>query len=143
MSRQSNVHKEQITLYLTDAVVAELDRQRAATEERGEVSRNAHAVFLLERALMARAAPAAKPRKIIRRGAEQLARDAAPAPENEGARLRAARDAAGLTQPQLAEKLTGDVGHVSRNQIHRAERAASLDGYPALRAWLQAQETRA
>lgn len=136
--------KEQVSLYLPAGVLAELDRQRMATSERGEVTRSQHAAFLLERALRERAMPSPpKPPKIVARpfqaspNAAEQARDAAA---GEGARLRSARLAAGLTVEALAAQLSSENVSVSRGQVQRAERAASLDGYPALRAWLQAQE---
>jgi hypothetical protein len=84
-------------------------------------------------------APAAKPREIVR-AASLRPPVAAIDPTREGTRLKAARIAAGLTQPALGIAAGRDGVAVSRPQVERAERAASLDAWPALRAWLAEHE---
>ncbi len=145
-------HKTQLTLYLPDSLIAELDRQRAANADRDELTRNAHAVFLLSRALRERAVssttasrrPAtAGPRRRVPLEQVPMGDTRGTPFETEGARLKAARVDAGLTQTLLAVAVSAGSGPnsapTSRQQVDRAERAATLDGYPALRAWLQGQ----
>jgi hypothetical protein len=142
--------------------IAQIDRMRVGTPDRPEVKRAAWVAWATEQFIAAHA-PAKVPQvparhravarpfplEDVRRGAEQLAGDAALRPESsapqtegptvlalsEGARLGVARKWAGLSHAALGEA-TG----TSRGMVQRAERATTLDGYPALRAWLERQE---
>lgn len=141
-----------VNIYLEDASLAKVDRLRAGTPTSPGASRNAYCSWLVTQALAGipdTKAPKAKP---PRSTLHILATPAAEAALHEGARLRAARIAAGLSHEALAESVSNGIAAdperarsvppVSRGQVQRAERAGALDGYPALRAWLEGQEAK-
>jgi hypothetical protein len=144
-----------VSVHLEPEQVAKLDRLAKGSGVTAPTTRSKQAGFMLARAIDAVDEGAAKPRKIIARpfpkdGATVLVThpamemaSKAMAAEHEGAHLKAARVAAGLTQPGLAAAVSSESVQVSRPQVERAERAASLDAWPALRAWLLEYEAKA
>ena len=133
-----------VNVSFSSDTIAHIDRFRAATPGRPEVKRAAWVAWATDQWIKSQAPAASKaPRRSIVEERTELRRAVPPPPDHEGARLRAARMRAGLSHGALAQaaSIQGDCGkggtidgeQVSRGQVQRAERAASLDGYPALR----------
>lgn len=137
--------KTMVNVSFPNEVLAQIDRHRAGGRGRPEVKRAAWVAWATAQFIATLGEQEKPPSRSVEGPKTKALRElvAADAAGLEGARLRAARETAGLTQPELAAALSSESVTVSRNQIHRAERALHLDGYPALRAWLQAQEMKA
>jgi len=137
----------QVNVFLDDAIIAKVDRLRAGTDARPETSRPKFLSWVIERSVGEMAEPrkvSHNPRLSTAKHDRAFARmpdpirgvlDPVGAP-HEGARLKAARVAAGLSQPALGALCGG----LSRPAVQRAEASASLDVWLALRAWLERQE---
>ena len=130
-----------VNVSFSNETIALIDRHRVGVHGGPPTKRAAWVAWATKRfiaTLAEQEQPTPKPRKIVRRPAPTtpLATPAAESIAHEGARLKEARGAAGLAQTALAYVVSVDGVEVSRQQVDRAERAATLDQWPALRAWL-------
>lgn len=158
-----------INVSFPDDVVAQIDSARASGPGRPEVKRAAWvawatAQFIAEHSrewerpvaklpLRRRNAVYSPPRLLDARPVPHAQAEgtalAAAREQTEGDRLRAARLKTGLTHEAMGEACASvsdgprTYAALSRGQVQRAERAATLDQWPALRAWLEGQERAA
>ncbi len=134
-----------VNVSFSNETMTRIDRMRAGTSGRPEVKRAAWVAWATEQFIALCAGERAPVRETKRSrvvrveptGPETDTRPGGP----EGHRLRAARIKADLSHADLAAGISS--AKVSRGMVQRAERAATLDGYPALRAWLERQEATA
>lgn len=123
---------QSVHVRLTPALLAELDRRRKALDV--PASRNAYASLLVTRAL----GPVAASAPPEPTGPEALAHPwqaaQTEARKRDGARLKAAREAAELSQRELAAALRVAPSQIAR--VETGQRAIS----PAMLAWVERQE---
>jgi len=133
--------KTTVGIALRDETVARIDALCAPTATSPRLTRSAYAAWLVERAVAAMPEPGRRtvarshPEKAATASRALATPSAIPLPR-EGAKLKAARAVAGLSQPALGALCGG----MSRVAVQRAEASATLNAWPALGAWLERQE---